>query len=91
MIDDPDPCDPLTYTDPPEELDLMQSTWTAKYHTQCVSCPTKISPGDECVWEGDAPAHAVCPDPEALDLTAAYGVCGVCFMALPASRVCGVC
>lgn len=78
----------------PEEDDVAQ-TWIAKYHSQCVNCPTKIYPGDEVVWIGDpedrAIAHALCPDPEVTDLSAPNGVCPDCHQALPVSKVCGWC
>lgn len=89
-MNDLDPCDPLTDTEPPEDFDFMQSTWTAKYFGSCVNCPEKVRPDDEVVWVGDKVAHAVCPDGEP-DLTAPHGVCPRCFLAIPASGVCGNC
>lgn len=88
-----DLCDPIATLYFTEE-DPMPHTWTARYYSACENCDTKVSPGQEVVWIGDPEdrviAHAICPDAEP-DLSAPYGVCNVCFLALPASRLCGSC
>lgn len=91
-MSEPDPQDPRTDTETPEELFFMPDTFEAQWPGDCVNCSTRIKKGDEIVGVGNGDyAHAECPEERILNLVAQHGVCGACFLALPATGVCGSC
>lgn len=60
------------------------STFTAKYASECASCPALIEPGDEAVFVGRDVEHAHCPA-----VVAPQPVCPSCFLVhAPAQKEC---
>lgn len=73
----------------------MAAVFKAKFGSKCPACAEQIEVGDTVTWNDDRVVHEGCASAALLDeddpLRAAHGVCDKCFMALPATGICGVC
>lgn len=78
-----------------ERVELVAAVFKAKWSSKCPACSEQIDVGDAATWNDDRVVHEGCGSAALLEegdpLRAAYGVCPRCYMALPASGVCGVC